>query len=72
MYSCHSNLECYELFSGVKFSIRSFCFTYSISFSLLTSYVPILEVEDILTVCRNLAVNKVSLGLNRPDGKVLM
>ena len=26
MYSCHSILECYNLFSGVKLSIRSFCF----------------------------------------------
>ena len=24
---CYSILECYNLFSGVKFSIRSFCFT---------------------------------------------
>ena len=28
MYSCHSILECYNLFSGVKLSIRSFCFIY--------------------------------------------
>ena len=26
MYSCHSILECYNLFFGVKLSIRSFCF----------------------------------------------
>ena len=26
MYSCHSILECYNLFSGVKLSTRSFCF----------------------------------------------
>ena len=26
MYTCHSILECYNLFSGVKLSIRSFCF----------------------------------------------
>ena len=26
MYSCHTILECYNLFSGVKLSIRSFCF----------------------------------------------
>ena len=26
MYSCHSMLECCNLFSGVKLSIRSFCF----------------------------------------------
>ena len=26
MYCCHSILECYNLFSGVKLSIRSFCF----------------------------------------------
>ena len=26
MYSSHSILECYDLFSGVKLSIRSFCF----------------------------------------------
>ena len=26
MYSCHSILECYNLVSGVKLSIRSFCF----------------------------------------------
>ena len=26
MYSCHSVVECYNLFSGVKLSIRSFCF----------------------------------------------
>ena len=26
MYSCHSVLECSDLFSGVKLSIRSFCF----------------------------------------------
>ena len=26
MYSCHSIQECYNLFSGVKLSIRSFCF----------------------------------------------
>ena len=27
MYSCHSMLECYNLFPEVKLSIRSFCFT---------------------------------------------
>ena len=26
MYSCHSVLECYNLFSGVKFNTRLFCF----------------------------------------------
>ena len=26
MYSCHSVLECYDLLSGVKLSIRSFLF----------------------------------------------
>ena len=26
MKSCYSILECYNLFSGVKLSIRSFCF----------------------------------------------
>ena len=26
MYSCHSILECYNLFSGVRLSMRSFCF----------------------------------------------
>ena len=26
MYSYHSILECYSLFSGVKLSTRSFCF----------------------------------------------
>ena len=26
VYSCHSILECYNLFSGVRFSTRSFCF----------------------------------------------
>ena len=26
MYGCHSIRECYNLFSGVKLSIRSFCF----------------------------------------------
>ena len=26
MYSSHSVLECYNLFPGVKLSIRSFCF----------------------------------------------
>ena len=26
MYSCHSILECYDLFSVVKLSIRSFCY----------------------------------------------
>ena len=26
MYSCHSILECFNLFSRVKLSIRSFCF----------------------------------------------
>ena len=29
MCSCHSTLECYNLFSGVKLSIRSFCFSIS-------------------------------------------
>ena len=28
VYSCYSILECYNLFSGVKLSIRSFCFSY--------------------------------------------
>ena len=28
MHCCHSILECYNLFSGVKLSIRSFCFTF--------------------------------------------
>ena len=28
VYSCHSILECYNLFSEVTLSIRSFCFTY--------------------------------------------
>ena len=27
VYSCHSILDCYNLFSGVKLSMRSFCFT---------------------------------------------
>ena len=26
MYSCHSILECYNLFSGVKLNIRWLCF----------------------------------------------
>ena len=26
MYCCHSIPECYNLFSGVKLSIKSFCF----------------------------------------------
>ena len=26
VFSCHSILECYNLFSGVKLSMRSFCF----------------------------------------------
>ena len=29
VYSCHSILECYNLFSGVNLSIRSFCFILS-------------------------------------------
>ena len=28
MYSCDSILECYNLFSGIKLSMRSFCFIY--------------------------------------------
>ena len=28
VYSCHSILECYNLFSGVKLSTRLFCFIY--------------------------------------------
>ena len=28
MYCCHSVLEYYNLFSGVKLSIRSFCFIF--------------------------------------------
>ena len=35
VYSCHSILEHYNLFSGVKLSIRSFCFiSYQISSQL--------------------------------------
>ena len=30
-YSCHSILECYYLFSGVKLSIRLFCFIHCFS-----------------------------------------
>ena len=26
MYGCYSSLKCYNLFSGVNLSIRSFCF----------------------------------------------
>ena len=29
MYSCYSILECYNLFSGVKLSIRWFCFIFA-------------------------------------------
>ena len=32
MYICHSILECYDLFSGVKLSIKSFCFIYGIDY----------------------------------------
>ena len=32
MYSCHSILECYNLLSEVKLSIRSFCFISTGSF----------------------------------------
>ena len=42
MYCCHSILECYNLFSGVKLSIRSFCFVSlsGIGFSAGGSVVP--------------------------------
>ena len=35
VYSCHSMLECYNLFSGVKLSIRSFCCIYYLIIDLL-------------------------------------
>ena len=42
MYGCHSILECYNLFSGVKLSIRSFCFVFvsGMGFSVDGSLVP--------------------------------
>ena len=34
MYSCHSILECYNLFSGVGLSMRPFCFIIIVKFVL--------------------------------------
>ena len=31
-------LECYDLFSGVKLSIRSFCFIYKLNDNRMTDY----------------------------------
>ena len=33
MYSCQSILECYNLFSGAKLSIRYFCFISGLIFA---------------------------------------
>ena len=40
MYSCYSILECYNLFSGVKLSTRSFCFI---------SVIPNSKLKDLIT-----------------------
>ena len=45
VHSCHSTLECYNLFSGVKLSMRSFCFIPSFFLKELCTRLLILDVD---------------------------
>ena len=53
MFSCYSILECYNLFSGLKYSIRSSCFICKDSQSLLdSSYITLLVLMGVeLLIC---------------------
>ena len=48
MRSCYSILECYNLFSGVKFSVRSF-FLFASHLNFVTFYAVVhkLELSDL-------------------------
>ena len=51
MYSCHSVLERYNLFSGVKLSIRSFCFIFKVFQEFVSSeyiFISFPRVEQVI------------------------
>ena len=52
MYSCHSIPECCNLFSGVKLSIRSFCFTAGSSEAQVRPYGTIYVIPTQSFVCK--------------------
>ena len=65
MYCCHSILECYDMFSGVKLSIRSFCCSF---FERLYSYAPcITGIKQFTTA--DLVKSDIPLLLRKEDMK---
>ena len=64
MSGCYSILECYNLFSGVKYSIRSSCFICKNSQCLLdSSYIILLVlmgVELLLCLAITLSCNAIT------------